>query len=442
MQANAGQCKRSEGAKVPTITRWTGHNLCALQDALGLTNERFAERIKVAVRTVANWRTRGHEVLPDLAQRVLPTTLAEAPPAVRERFEALLVRSVVRHADAIDDTIGSAADEVDADKLILASDFDAAAVAELWEDARSVAHANNRSALEIFTAAQRIRWHAHELAERTRRPGTLSDLYVIIGQSTALMASTAFDLNRWGAAEALAKSAGSYAGMAGNAALQAWVLGLRATLANWRDEPDAAIGLFRRGLELAPPGTPRLRLRYIASRSYALLGDVESVRDVLTAADQDWDDAAGRHDALSEETGGEFAFGAARAAACAAASWLDVSQGDEAEEQAQRALRDLNSLPRGRRPFSQVAGAQIDMASARLLGGKLDGAAEALTDVLALPDHMRNVSLAGRMARVRDSLADGAWTGDPEAVSFRESIDTWLQEADAIRLRQVNGLPR
>ncbi len=51
------------------------------------------------------------------------------------------------------------------------------------------------------------------------------------------------------------------------------VLRLAALLANWRGEPDIALSHFQRGLQIAPPGAPRVRLRYIASRSYALLGD-------------------------------------------------------------------------------------------------------------------------------------------------------------------------
>jgi hypothetical protein len=134
------------------------------------------------------------------------------------------------------------------------------------------------------SASRRIRCHALKLAEQTYRPGALSDLYVIAGQATALMASTAFDLDRWNESATLARSAVSYAALVGNASLQAWALGLAALLANWRNEPDTALSHFSQGLQVAPRGTPRARLRYIAARSYALLGDSSSVARVVDQA--------------------------------------------------------------------------------------------------------------------------------------------------------------
>ena len=141
------------------------------------------------------------------------------------------------------------------------------------------------------------------------------------------MASSAFDLNRWDESDALAKSAASYANLAGHTSLQAWIQGLAALLANWRGEPDIALGYFERGVQIAPPGAPRVRLRYIASRSYALLGDSTSVTEVLASARSDQDDVGKHADSLSTEIGGEFAFGPARAEACAAAAWLDLGKG-------------------------------------------------------------------------------------------------------------------
>ena len=75
----------------------------------------------------------------------------------------------------------------------------------LWEESAEIARAANRSAWEAFTASRRIRRQALKMIEQTRRPATLSDLYVIAGQATALMASTAFDLSRWDESATLAR---------------------------------------------------------------------------------------------------------------------------------------------------------------------------------------------------------------------------------------------
>ena len=216
--------------------------------------------------------------------------------------------------------------------------------------------------------------------------------------------------------------------MAGHASLQAWTLGLLALLANWRRETDVALNHFRRGMSIAPPGAPRVRLRYIAARSYALLGDSASVADVLEAARHDQDDADRHPDSLTLETGGEFTFGRARADACAAAAWLDLGHGPEAFQAASSALATLTSLPPPRRPLSQINGARIDMATACLLNHDLDGAAQALEPLLAQPVELRNVSLTGRLARTRTVLLSPAWAKSTQARQLADTIGEWLDQ--------------
>jgi len=329
-------------------------------------------------------------------------------------------------AQAEEDAVAAAAEEASADRLKLALELDPESVDWLRTESVDIARAANRSALDTFTAARRVRSYALKLAEQTHRPGLLSELIAICGQATALMASSAFDLNRWDESDALAKSAASYANLIGHVSLQAWVHGLAALLANWRGEPDIALSHFQRGLQIAPPGAPRVRLRYIASRSYALLGDSVSVAEVLTSARSDQADADKHTDALSTEIGGEFAFGRPRAEACAAAAWLDLSHGREAMAAAQSALAALTSVPLPRRPLSQVNGVRIDMATACLLTNDLDGGAEALKPVLAQPASVRNVSLAGRLARTRTTLLSPGWAKNAKARQLADEIGHWL----------------
>lgn len=324
------------------------------------------------------------------------------------------------------DEVAFAAREADAEQSRLLAEPGPQSVDSLWEGTLEIARAANRSALDLFSASHRIRCDALRLAEQTYRPGALSDLYVIAGQATALMASTAFDLDRWDESATLARSAVSYAVLVGNASLQAWTLGLAALLANWRNEPDTALTQFRQGLQVAPRGTPRARLRYIAARSYALLGDISSVTRVVDQARRDQDDAEQHRDSLCEETGGEFAFARARAEACAAAAWLDLRRGREAKQAAQRALSDLTAQPLGRQSVSQVMGARIDLATACLMQHELDEAEEALGCVFTIPSSLRNVSLSGRLARTRRSLASSHWDGDPAARHLNDALGEWL----------------
>lgn len=333
---------------------------------------------------------------------------------------------------ADDDEVASAARDAEAEQLILlAEDPASGSIDALWEQSAEIARAGNRRPAAIFTASRRTRCQALTMIEQAHRPAALSDLYMITGQVTALMASTAFDLDRWEASAALASCAVSYANLVGHTSLQAWALGLAALLANWRDEPDIALDHFRRGLQVAPPGTPRARLRYIAARSYALLGDPDSVAEMLDQARRDQDEAERFHDPLSDETGGEFAFGHARAEACAAAAWLDLGHGQEAKNAATRALDEFAALPASRRPHSQAVGARIDLATGCLLQRELDEAADVLGEVLTVHTPLENVSLSGRLARSRKVLAAPDWTSEPAARRLDDAISEWLADQSA-----------
>ncbi len=337
-----------------------------------------------------------------------------------------VIASRMTQAEPGGDELASAAREAEADQSRMLTEPGPQSIDSLREGTLEIARAANRSALDLFSASRRIRCHALKLAEQAYRPGALSDLYVIAGQVTALMASTAFDLDRWDESATLARSAVSYAELVGSASLQAWTLGLAALLANWRNEPDTALSHFSHGLQVAPRGTPRARLRYIAARSYALLGDTSSVARVVDQARRDQDDAEQHSDSLCEGTGGDFAVGRARAEACAAAAWLDLGHGHEAKGAARRALSDLTTLPSGRQPVSQVMGARIDLATACLMEHELDEAEDALGCVFAIPSPLRNVSLSGRLARTRRSLAFPYWSGDPAAQHLNEALGEWL----------------
>ena len=425
--------KRAIGRLLLLIHQHTGASQTQIATACGMTQPKISGIMRGTqkVETLAVFERFADALeMPDSARILLglaPTSAltpgSRSAPGTRPDSRPACL-AIPAHPAA--DEVAAAADEAATDSLRLAAEFDPGSLAWLWRESREIARATNRPALDMFATAHRIRSHALQLTERTRRPGVLSDLYVICGQVTALMASSAFDLNRWDESDSLAKSAVSYASLAGHASLQAWTLGLAALLANWRAEPDIALSHFEQGMQTAPPGEPRVRLRYIASRSYALLGDSTSVTEVLAAARIDQDQAHRQPDSLSGEVGGEFAFGPARAAACAAAAWLDLGHGREAFEAAQAALEALTSMPAPRRPLSQVNGARIDLATACLLNGDLDSGTHAVKRVIAGASSPRNVSLIGRLARTRTALLAPPWVKNGQARQLADEIGQWL----------------
>lgn len=71
------------------IDTWTARSACALQAAMRLTNESFAEHLGVAVRTVAAWHADPAVVPRPEMQQALDTTYARAGDAVQRRFGLL-----------------------------------------------------------------------------------------------------------------------------------------------------------------------------------------------------------------------------------------------------------------------------------------------------------------------------------------------------------------
>lgn len=71
------------------VDTWTARTACALQAALRMTNEQFAEHLDVGVRTVAGWHA-DPGIVPRLdAQQLLDTAYERSPASVLRRFSVL-----------------------------------------------------------------------------------------------------------------------------------------------------------------------------------------------------------------------------------------------------------------------------------------------------------------------------------------------------------------
>jgi hypothetical protein len=73
-----------------SVTVWTGHTACALQAALRLSNESFAEHLGIGVRTVAAWHQKPTLKPKSEMQQLLDTALEQASPGARTRFTRIL----------------------------------------------------------------------------------------------------------------------------------------------------------------------------------------------------------------------------------------------------------------------------------------------------------------------------------------------------------------
>ncbi|MDX3121584.1 NUDIX domain-containing protein [Streptomyces scabiei] len=69
---------------------WNGHHACALQAALRMTNEAFAERLGIAPRTVAAWHANPDVVLRRDTQQMLDVVYEDAAGPAQRRFALML----------------------------------------------------------------------------------------------------------------------------------------------------------------------------------------------------------------------------------------------------------------------------------------------------------------------------------------------------------------
>jgi 8-oxo-dGTP diphosphatase len=70
--------------------RWTARTACLLQAALRLSNDAYARRLGIGLRTVAAWHQMPDRTPNSEMQQLLTTALEKAPPAARIRFAAAL----------------------------------------------------------------------------------------------------------------------------------------------------------------------------------------------------------------------------------------------------------------------------------------------------------------------------------------------------------------
>jgi DNA-binding transcriptional regulator YiaG len=83
---------QTQGAHVPVfvVARWTGRHAALFQEALRLTNEKFAGLLGISVRTVADWhKKRDLEPQPEVRQLLdIALEKASEPTALTVRSDA------------------------------------------------------------------------------------------------------------------------------------------------------------------------------------------------------------------------------------------------------------------------------------------------------------------------------------------------------------------
>jgi hypothetical protein len=300
---------------------------------------------------------------------------------------------------------------------------------QLREDVFALARRYNAFApVDVFHRAKALRDEAETLRDRTAVPTQQQELVILAGQTCALLAASVFDLGSLDGAKRLARSAALYGEIARFTPLQAFAGGTLAYIAYFSGRPAEAVRFAQAAQALGGLGdTARRRLATIEARAYGHLGQPDAARRALRASEEP---VGNRSDDLHEGIGGEFGFTDERLAMSNGSTYLLLGDGAEAEAAAHRALVLIEERITAQQSTPVRAGAAVNLATARLLGGDLDGAAEALEMVWAVPSHQRVTGLLERTSRLRHALTALPYRGAATAAALGERLEDF-QRASA-----------
>lgn len=257
--------------------------------------------------------------------------------------------------------------------------------------------------------------NAHHPLDQQRR------LYEIAGRLCALLAHANADLGHPHEADTHARTALICAELTGNDSLRAYVRWVQSNTAYWRGDYRGAAEIARAGQQFARTGTTMLRLTSQEARSRAAARDPEfgdAIASALAARDQVQDDGT---------EVGVFRFSSGKAAYYASEAFCEMGSAENvtrradhlrrAQEQARESLQLLDADPYEQGTELHAAAAS-DLAAAYLAADELDGFAEHLGNVLALPPEHRTVPVIRRVDRMAGQL-----TAHPETRVGQELRD-------------------
>nr|WP_188829111.1 XRE family transcriptional regulator [Nocardia camponoti] len=389
----------------------------------------FAAHLGVHERLVSKWEAGGSRVRPrPVNQAALDTSLARCDAAVHARFASFLAPAAEPDLLAVPEVMSER-------ELIMAAAHEASehaakaestnvgttTLAQLDADVRRIAREYALAAPASMTVEMlRVRRRVYRLLDGHQKPVDTSHLYLLAGTLSGLLANASTDLGYLDAAGEQIRAAWAYAELSGNNGLRAWTRGMHALIENWSDRPRNAIQLARSGAEFAQSGTATVRLLNIEARVWARLGSESDVDRCLRQAESCTD---ARVDDLHDDVGGVFGFAAPKAAYYAGATYVQLGRADPALAATERAIALYEAGPAARRSYGTESLARVDNATAHLLNGGLDAAADALRPVLALPEDRRIAQLGERLIGIRRRIAAPGYRDAVEARGLDEQIE-------------------
>lgn len=278
------------------------------------------------------------------------------------------------------------------------------------------------SLLDDITGAQAM---AFELLDGRQRAAQALDLYLLAGVACGLMARVSHDVGASDEAMTQARAAYVCADNAGHDGQRSWARGLQALIAYWSGDLCGSLRYAERGVEFSGRTTGSSVVWAAAGRARALaaIGRVEEARRAVEDA-TDLRESV-RLDEL-DQIGGLCTFSRPRQLyySADAFAWCGPEEAERTEQVALDTIEAYDRAPAEVRAFGDEAGARCALAIGRIQRGEADGAAEAMTPVLALPSEQRISGITASVARV-DRALTRALGSDPGVTELAGSMQAF-----------------
>jgi len=293
--------------------------------------------------------------------------------------------------------------------------------------------------LPLFREMRRVRSRMLAALDRRLWPRDATQLYFLLGCINCLMANAASDLDYPSAAEELARAGWAYAVAIDHRPLMAQLRLTLTDIAYWHDLSRQASEFASNGLEYLAKGPTAAQLHLKYGRAVARLGDADATRRAITSAIEARERE--QNDELLE-IGGEFKLSQASQHSLAGSALIEIpgAEGSAADELLSATELYATGPPEGESyRYTLEARARIDLATARLRAGQLDGASLAVEPVLILPIAKRTIELSKRLSVLRAEISKPRYQGSPLAEDLDERIEDFMRETIASEMESLTG---
>lgn len=296
-------------------------------------------------------------------------------------------------------------------------------IEQLSDEVRAVAvDFVKRPPYAIFGPIAQLRREVFAILDSHVRPEYLSELYLLAGQLTGMLAHASADLGQPVIADAHARTAWMCADLAGHNPLRAYVRWIQSNIAYWSGDYARAAQTAHSGQRYATEGSSQLRLASQEARSWAAAGDALQVTKALQVAQKARDNLPNR-----AVEAGVFWFNPGKAAYYAAEAWLALGTQPNARRALVEATEASALLTAEDEPCPElVAAAQLDLVSAHLALEEVEAVYDQLPRVLDLPAERRTVPVVERVGKIGRGLSEDRFDASGTCGDLRERIGLFM----------------